>query len=170
MFYKSANKMKYTMKPLSCLICIIIFASALRLTAQTPSYRDVLDGLATVESSGPVVLPASFFQNPQGTALGELQRGIVLYAAAGRARECNNPDRVPVLVSAAKARLLYAKEYLLASQSAQKAQCLYYLGLIAEKQEGNQATAASYYEQARNLSDSPGSRDAGDRLREAQLR
>jgi len=113
--------------------------------AQTPSCRDVLDNLAKAAPAAPIDLPPAFFQNADSTALGKLQRGIVLYAAAGRARECNNPDRVPVLIAAAKSHLLNARDSL---SGELKARCLYYLGLIAEKQEGDQATAASYYEQA----------------------
>jgi hypothetical protein len=158
------------MKPRHYLFCAIALIFALELSAQTPSYREVLDGLAKAEINDPIALPAAFFQHAENTALGKLQRGIVLYAAAGRARECNNPDRVSMLMAGAKSCLLYANEHLLASQSAQKSQCLYYLGLIAEKQEGNQAAAASYYEQAGNLSDNPGANNAGGRIQHAQAR
>lgn len=146
------------------LLCILVLFATLRLTAQTPSYREILDNLATAAPAAPIDLPPVFFQNSATTALGALQRGIVLYAAAGRARECDNPNRVPVLIAAAKTRLLHAKNSLHPGHTEAMARCLYYLGLIAEKQEGDQATAASYYQQAGNLTNNPGAHDALGRI------
>lgn len=154
------------------LLCILALFSTLQLCAQTPSGRDVLDNLAKAAPDTPIELPAAFFQNSELTSLGQLQRGIVLYAVAGRARECGNPNRVPVLIAAAKTRLLRAKDWLLPlpMPNEEMSRCLYYLGLIAEKQEGDQAAAASYYQQAANLTGDPGAHSALARIERVRPR
>jgi len=132
-------------------ILTAMFGIALALPAQVPSYRSVLDNLARVASDAPISLPSAFFKYPESDPQGQLQRGIVLYAASGVARQCGNHARIPALLAEAKTRLLAASTGLSSSQSDQKSQCLYYLGLIAEKREGNLSAATNYYNQSTGL-------------------
>jgi len=138
------------------LALFILAAMTAGLSAQTPSYRAVLDGLAQADPNAPVQLPSAFFKYSESNPLGQLQRGIVLYAAIGRARECGNLERIPVLLAEAKTLLLAAHAGLSSAQADQKSQCMYYLGLVAEKHEGNLSAAKDYYAQAASLKGNAG--------------
>lgn len=122
------------------------FLTATLLCAQsTPTYRQVLDGLAKPAPGSAITLPDAFFAEPDTAAAGKLQRGVVLYAAAGRAKELHNRSRSPELIAAAKPRLQSAATNL---SGGQKAQAHYTLGQIAEQYEGDLAGAESAYQQA----------------------
>lgn len=125
------------------LLPVWLFTAGL-LCAQ-PAYREVLDGLATATPGSSVALPDAFFAQADSTPEGRLQRGLVLYAAAGRARELNNRERSPELITAAKGRLHAAAGTL---SGTQKARAYYTLGQIAERYEGNLALAESAYQKA----------------------
>ena len=129
---------------------IALLSSAAGLGAQTPTYKQVIDGLSKVAPSAAIDLPAAFFAEPDTDPRGQLERGIVLFAGAGRARELNNRDRAPVLITAAKNRLQSALNGLSSQQASEKSQAYYTLGQIAEVWEGSPANAQSYYQQALN--------------------
>jgi len=147
------------------LVLFILLSLTSILSAQTPSFREVLDGLSRADANAPIELPDAFFKFPDTDPLGQLQRGIVLYAATGRAKECGNFDRIPALLAEAKKRLHAANAHLTSAQTQEKAQCLYYLGLIAEKREGNRSAAADYYTQSDGLKPDKTAKDAAQRVK-----
>jgi hypothetical protein len=117
---------------------------------QTPTFREVIESLAAPAGESEVVLPVNYFTQPDTVSTGRMQRGGVLLAAAGRAREINNADRALVLAAAAKDWLLSTLGDLGGSGMA-SSQIHYYLGMIAEQYEGDLATAESRYQAALGL-------------------
>jgi hypothetical protein len=131
-------------------LLIALLGSASSLLAQPPTYKQVLDGLSKAEPAAAISLPSAFFAETETDPRGKLQRGVVLFAAAGRAREQGNRDRAPVLISEAKNYLLSALNGLTSGQAVQRCQAYYTLGQIAEMWDGNLGNAQTYYQQAVN--------------------
>jgi hypothetical protein len=117
---------------------------------QPPPLREVIETLAAPAAEAAVVLPGNYFLQPETTAAGKMQRGGVLLAAAGRARETNNAARALVLAATAKTWLLSALGDLGGNGMA-ASQCHYYLGMMAERYEGDLASAESRYQTAVGL-------------------
>jgi hypothetical protein len=128
---------------------VLFMAGCAVLSAQTaPSaFRQITDSLATASPETPVQLPDDYFIKPASDPAGKMQRGTLLYAAAGRARELNNPGRAPVLAAASKIWLQSALPQLGAKPQT-ASQCHYYLGMIAEQYEGSLAGAQASFQQA----------------------
>ncbi len=139
------------MKPSLLLLALVLFCN---LHAQTPTYKQVLDGLAMAAPTAQITLPAAFFAQPETENLGKLQRGLVLYAAGGRAKELRNHERSPVLIAGSRAYLEQAYAGLSSSENAPKSQAAYTLGMICEFHQVNLALAKSYYQAAVNLQSS----------------
>jgi hypothetical protein len=156
--------------PVIVLALVIVLAAAPALRAQTgagaPSFRELAGELAAAAPGGAITLPDTAFTQPSASAAGKLQRGVLLYVAAGRAREINNPPRSPDLAAAAKTWLVDALSGLAAIPSA-ASRCQYYLGMIAEQHEGDLAGAQTRYQQALLLN--PQNKQAGQALARVQF-
>ena len=128
---------------------ILFIAGCAALSAQTApaTFRQITDALAAAAPAAPVQLPDDYFIKPAADPAGKMQRGALLYAAAGRARELNNPGRAPALAAAAKTWLQDALP-LLGAKPQTASQCHYYLGMIAGHYEGDPAAAATSFQQA----------------------
>jgi hypothetical protein len=128
---------------------VLFIAGCFVLPAQTaPSaFRQITDSLATASPEIPVSLPGDYFIKPTTDPAGKMQRATLLYAAAGRARELNNPGRAPMLAAASKTWLQNALPQLGAKPQT-ASQCHYYLGMIAEQYEGSLASAQTSFQQA----------------------
>ena len=105
-------------------------------TAQKPS------------SSGGSFLPDEYFDYPADHPFGRMQRGLVLYAAAGKARELRDTEQACELAAEAKEWLALALEDEGGMDDASVARCHYYLGRISERYNGNQAGALIHYRAA----------------------
>jgi hypothetical protein len=152
---------------IAALCAFFVFLQTVSLRAQTPTpptLREVLDDLASAPepaaittlggamafSASPPTPPDTLFALPDTNPLGQLHRGTVLYAAAGRARELRKPGLARTLALAAKDWLLEAATGLTGAP-ASASRCQYYLGLIAESYEGNLTQAAEYFQTAVTL-------------------
>ncbi len=93
-------------------------------------------------------LPDAYFAYPADHPLGQIQRGMILYAAAGKARELRDTEQALMLAAEAKAWLLLALESESTMSTASSARCHYYLGKIAERYNGNQTAALQHYRTA----------------------
>jgi hypothetical protein len=91
-------------------------------------------------------LPDEYFAYPADHPLGRMQRGMVLFAASGKARELRDSEQARRLALEARGWLLKALEGGMSAASAGR--CCYYLGLIAERY-GDQDAALDYYRKAR---------------------
>ncbi|MDR1009760.1 MAG: hypothetical protein LBM04_01270 [Opitutaceae bacterium] len=91
-------------------------------------------------------LPDEYFAYPADHPLGRMQRGMVLFAASGKARELRDSEQARRLAFEARGWLLKALEGEMSAASAGR--CCYYLGLIAERY-GDQDAALDYYRKAR---------------------
>lgn len=131
------------------IICILL--TSILMGQQRPAFKEVIDSLALPGSESEIILPVNYFTQPDTTSVGKMQRGGVLLAAAGRAREINNADRALILADAAKTWLTGALAGL-GGDNAAASQCQYHLGMIAEQYEGDLATAESRYQTAVGLS------------------
>jgi hypothetical protein len=154
------------MRKFICLLFVLTAALLQAQTAGTPSFRQLTNELAAAAPGGAVALPDTAFTQPSTSAAGKLQRGVLLYVAAGRARELNNPPRSPDLAAAAKTWLTGALPGLSATPGA-ASQCQYYLGMIAEQHEGDPAGAQTRYQQALLLN--PQNKQAGQALARVQF-
>ena len=128
---------------------LLFMAGCAILSAQTaPSaFRQITDSLATAPTEAQVQLPDDYFIKPASDPAGKMQRAMLLYAAAGRARELNNPGRAPVLAAASKTWLQSALPQL-GPKPQTASQCHYYLGMIAEQYEEGLTSAQTYFQQA----------------------
>jgi hypothetical protein len=143
-------------------LCAFLQTALLRAqTPAPPTLREVLDDLASPPPPSPLppgvqagyappAPPDALFSQPATSPIGKLHRGVALYAAAGRARELNKPDRARTLALVAKDWLLEAADGLTATPAA-ASRCQYYLGLIAESYEGNLTQAAERFQAALTL-------------------
>ncbi len=154
------------MKTFLCLLLVVAAVPVLYAQTGAPSFRQLTGELAAAAPGSAITLPDTAFTQPSTSATGRLQRGVLLYVAAGRARELNNPSRSPDLAAAAKTWLVDALPGLAATPSA-ASQCQYYLGMIAEQHEGDLAGAQTRYQQALLLN--PQNKQAGHALARVQF-
>jgi hypothetical protein len=101
-----------------------------------------------VKKSANSSLPDEYFTYSAGHPLGQMQRGMVLYAAAGKARELRDTGQALLLAAESKDWLLLALEGESRMSATSAARCHYYLGQIAERYEGNRAEALRSYRSA----------------------
>lgn len=150
-------------------LALALAAAAPALHAQStgaPAFRQLSGELADAAPGDAITLPDAAFAQPSANAAGKLQRGVLLYVAAGRAREINNPARSPDLAAAAKTWLVDALPGLAATPST-ASQCQYWLGMLAEQHEGDLAGAQTRYQQALSLN--PQNKQAGQALARVQF-
>jgi hypothetical protein len=140
--------------------------SAQNAPAAATVFRQITDDLAKAAPEITVQLPDDYFIKSADDPAGKVQRATLLYAAAGRARELNNPGRAPVLAAASKTWLQAALP-LLGSKPQSASRCHYYLGMIAEHYEGGLAGAQAAYQQALALN--PGNTQANQALARVQF-
>lgn len=93
-------------------------------------------------------LPDDYFSYPADHPIGQMQRGMLLYAAAGKARELRDTEQAGVLAGESEAWLALALEGGTGLENAHASRCHYYLGKIAECYKGNQAAALTHYRAA----------------------
>jgi tetratricopeptide (TPR) repeat protein len=147
------------MKTILAIISAIMAAASLAAQNSTPTvFGQVINELASVRPPPPtdgeeqalavgINLNDGYFVKPANDPAGKIQRAMALYAAAGRAREINNFQRISILAAEAKSWFRDALP-LLASKPSSASHCHYYLGLIAEHFEGNISSAAQCFQQA----------------------
>ena len=131
-------------------VLFLVFVQALALAAQPAAHnspRALIQGLAGSGTGAPMTMPGAYFDTPDTDPSGKMQRGVLLHAAAGRARELKNMDRARELALGARDWLLDAAPGL-APKPASQSQCYYYLGLLAEQYAGNLLLAEQYFQQA----------------------
>jgi hypothetical protein len=124
--------------------------AALLCAQSGPTFNDVIEALAQPGPEADIVLPEDYFTQSNTVPAGMMQRGGILVAAAGKAREIKNSDRALALAAAAKPWLVNALTGL-GGNSVAASQCHYYLGVIAEQYEGDLASAESRYQTAVGL-------------------
>lgn len=99
-------------------------------------------------TSGASILADEYFSYPASHPVGRMQRGMVLYAAAGKARELRDTEQAVLLAAESKEWLLLALENESELSSSVASRCHYYLGKISERYNGNQSAALQHYRAA----------------------